>query len=151
MWTEERTTTRGESVGRGRILKHAFWEFSLRSCPGCTPSYRHLSPSISPLPRFSLQWQREGDLLGGDSKRRRRLGLTSRRWQGGGAALLTVHPGTRGYIYLFINLLTYNFVARLPSGGHRGTLQKHDKTGNYTKFRFKQLWSQLRYKFISDL
>lgn len=112
MWTEERTPTRGESLGCGGIFKRALWGFSPGSRPGCTPSYRHLSPSISPLPRFSLQWQREGDLLGGDSKRRRRLGLTSRRWRG--RCSTTVHPGTRGYIYLFIRFLTDNFVLDCP-------------------------------------
>lgn len=100
MRSEERTTTRGESVGRGGIFRRALWGWSPRSGPGCTPSYRHLSPTISPLARFSPQWQREGDLLGGDSKRRRRLALTSRRWRGGCST--TVHPGTRVYIYLFL-------------------------------------------------
>lgn len=71
--------------------------------------------SLSPLPRLSLQWQREGDLLGGDSKRGRRLALTSGR-RGGrerGECSSTVHPGTPGYIYLFISTV-FIFVLVLP-------------------------------------
>lgn len=83
------------------------------------PSFTNSSPSLSlsPSPRLSLQWQREGDPLGGDTKRRRRLALTSRRWRRGGdrgeggRCSSTVHPGTTGQIHLFIYSY-FNFQSR---------------------------------------
>ncbi len=117
-----------ESVGRravARNTKNIYMAVVLSGVSSWLYTQRRavFAVSLSPLPRLSLQWRREGDPLGGDSKRRRRLGLTSRRWRRGGEKRRrgeVQHYCTSGNcrLYLFIFLSPELLCAcALPAGG----------------------------------
>lgn len=126
----------GESLGR-RVVARYTTKYGCGSLRGLVLALYPASSTLlclslplalSPLSKLSLQWQREGDLLGGDCKRRRRrLGLTSRRWRRGGEKKRRGEVQqycTSGKDWLYLFYLSSRFVPVL----HLLVLRQHCRT-----------------------